>query len=54
MSALTADLHCTVQVQDLTYLADSMGGSAFSQRFKALSAGLCEVGPAVRLLLVHI
>ena len=39
-----------MQVQDLSFLVDSMGDSAFSQKFKKLSRSLCEVSVAIREL----
>ena len=32
-----------MQVQDLSFLVESLGNNAFSQRFKKLSRSLCEV-----------
>ena len=32
-----------VQVQDLSYLVQAMGNDPFSQRYRKLSLGLCEV-----------
>lgn len=32
-----------VQVQDLSYVVQAMGNDPFSQRYRKLSQGLCEV-----------
>lgn len=32
-----------MQVQDLSYLVQAMGNDPFSQRYRKLSQGLCEV-----------
>lgn len=42
-SALRTISCCAVQVQDLSYLVDSMGDGIFSARYKSLSRNLCEV-----------
>ena len=40
---LAFNLEFFTEAQDLSRLADAMGSDRFSQRFRKLSAGLCEV-----------
>ena len=39
---LPFNLDFYTEVQDLRHLADAMGSDRFSQRYRKLSAGLCE------------
>lgn len=41
---LAFNLDFYTEAQDLSQLAAAMGSDRFSQRFRKLSAGLCEVG----------
>ena len=42
--SLAFNLDFYTEAQDLSQLATAMGSDRFSQRFRKLSAGLCEVG----------